>query len=132
MAILRRALYLDALVAGVVGLALAAAPRAVVERMLAQAAVGDDAWLRLAGVASMTLALLMVLVGHRAEELWWWAWAFVVLEAGTASVATLHALLGLPAGSAAWPWWVLAAGSWAFAFAFLWGLARADSERPPL
>jgi len=82
-------------------------------------------------VASLTLALLMVLVGHRVEELWWWCWAFVVLEVGAAAVATLHAALGLPVGASAWPWWALGIGSWAFAGAFLLGIARAGAETPP-
>ena len=132
MAILKRLLYLDALVTGVVGIAFAVTPRAVVETLLSQAPLADDAWLRLAGIAAITLALLMVPLGHRVEELWWWCWAFVVLEGGTAAVATLHVLFGLPEASAAWPWWVLAAGSWLFAFGFLWGLARTGVERPPL
>ena len=128
MAVLRRVLYLDALVSAVVGLALAAAPAWVFETLLGQPRTTDVAIHRLAGVASFTLALLMVLVGHRVEELWWWCWAFVVLEVGAAAVATLHAAFGLPAGAAAWPWWALGIGSWAFAGAFLWGIARAGNE----
>jgi len=128
---LRRVLYLDALVSAVVGLALAAAPAWVFETLLGQPRAADYAVHRLAGVASLTLALLMVLVGHRVEGLWWWCWAFVVLEVGAAAVATLHAALGLPVGAAAWPWWALGIGSWAFAGAFLWGIARAGAETPP-
>jgi hypothetical protein len=130
VAVLRRVLYLDALVSAVTGLALAAAPAWVFETLLGQPRTTDVAIHRLAGVASFTLALLMVLVGHRVEELWWWCWAFVVLEVGAAAVATLHAAFGLPAGAAAWPWWALGIGSWAFAGAFLWGIARAGAEAP--
>jgi hypothetical protein len=131
VAVLRRVLYLDALVSVVVGLALAAAPAWTFETLLGQPRTADVAIHRLAGVASFTLALLMVLVGHRVEELWWWCWAFVVLEVGAAAVATLHAAFGLPSDAAAWPWWALGVGSWAFAGAFLWGIARAASEAPP-
>jgi hypothetical protein len=131
VAFLRRVLYLDALVSAVVGLALAAAPGWVFETALGQPRAADMAIHRLAGVASFSLALLMVLVGHRVEELWWWAWAFVVLEVGAAAVATFHAAFGLPAGAATWPWWALGIGSWAFAGAFLWGIVRSGVEAPP-
>jgi hypothetical protein len=131
VSILRRVLYLDALVSAVIGMALAAAPAWVFESLLGQPRAADVAIHRLAGVASVTLALLMVLVGHRVKELWWWCWAFVVLEAGAAAVATLHAALGLPPGAAAWPWWALGIGSWAFAGALLWGIARSGVEAPP-
>jgi hypothetical protein len=87
-------------------------------------------WPRLAGVAGFSLALLMVLVAQRIEELWWWSWAFVILGFGAAAVATVHAVFGLPLGAAAWPWWVWAAISWSLTFGLLWGLARAGVERP--
>jgi hypothetical protein len=130
VAFLRRVLYLDALTLAVAGLALVATPRFTLEDVLSQPSVPDDAFLRVLGVCMVTLAMVMVLVGHRVAELWWWCWAFVALEGGTASVATLHAAFGLPGGTAAWPWWALAVGSWAFAGAFLWGLARAGVEAP--
>jgi hypothetical protein len=129
--ILRRVLYLDALISAVVGVTLAAAPGWVFEDVLGQPAVADTAMHRLAGVASFSLALLMVLVAHRVEELWWWCWAFVVLEVGAAAVAALNAVFGLPPGAAAWPWWALGIGSWLFGGAFLWGIARAGAEAPP-
>jgi hypothetical protein len=129
--LLRRVLYLDALVTSVVGLALIAAPAWAFETLLGQPAALDTAIHRLAGVASFTLALLMVLVAHRVEELWWWCWAFVVLEVGAAAVATLHAGFGLPDSAEAWPWWAVGILSWAFAGAFLWGIARAGAEASP-
>lgn len=131
MCLLRRTLYLDAFVCAVVGAVLVVAPRFLLVTVLGQPEHPDQAPLSLLGVATLTLSLLMVLIGHRVEELWWWCWAFVVLEGGTAAVATLHAAFGIPAGADAWPWWALGLGSWAFAFAFLWGLARAGTEAPP-
>lgn len=131
MAILRRVLYLDALVSAVIGLALAAAPGWAFEDLFGQPPAPDTAIHRLAGVAAFSLALLMVLVGHRVEDLWWWCWAFVVLEVGAAAVGTLQAAFGLPDRAAAWPWWGLGIGSWLFAGAFLWGIARAGAEAPP-
>jgi hypothetical protein len=131
VAVLRRVLYLDALVTAVVGLALITAPAWAFETLLGQPAALDTAIHRLAGVASFTLALLMVLVAHRVDVLWWWCWAFVVLEVGAAAVATLHAAFGLPDGAEAWPWWALGLVSWAFAGALLLGIARAGAEAPP-
>jgi hypothetical protein len=130
VSILRRVLSFDALLSAVVGVALVAVPRFVLVALLGQPEPSDQALVRLLGVASVVLAMLMVLIAHRIEELWWWCWAFVVLEGGTAAVATLHAALGVPLGAEAWPWWVLGLGSWAFAFVFLWGIARAGAEAP--
>jgi hypothetical protein len=130
MTVLRRALYLDALISAVVGVLLVFVPGTVLD-LLGQPHPPDRAWLRLLGVAAFTLALLMVLVGHRVEELWWWSWAFVVLEVGAAAVGTFNAAFGLASGAAAWPWWTFAGLSWAFGAWILWGLARAGVERPP-
>jgi hypothetical protein len=131
VSLLRRALYLDALLTALGGLALVAAPRFVFVTVLSQPAYPDYAPVRLLGVAGFALALVMVLVAHRAEDLWWWSWAFVVLEGGAAAVKTLHAAFGVPSGAAAWPWWIWALASWAFGLAFLWGIARAGVEAPP-
>jgi hypothetical protein len=131
MSLLRRVLYLDALLTAGASILLITIP-GTVPRLLDQPVPADQAWLRLLGVAGIVLALAMVLVGHRVEDLWWWCWAFVALNAGSAAVATLHAAFGLPPGAAGWPWWALGLGSWALAFAFLWGIARAGVERPPV
>jgi hypothetical protein len=131
VAVLRRTLYLDALLTAVGAVALLAVPRFVVVTLLDQPEPPDFAWHRLTAVAGLGLALVMVLVGHRVEELWWWCWAFVVVEVGSAAVATLHAAFGVPGGAASWPWWAIAGISWLFAGAFLWGIARAGVERPP-
>ena len=131
VSLLRRALYLDALLTALGAMALLAVPRFLLFTVLSQPAYPDYAPVRLLGVTGFALALVMVLVAHRAEDLWWWTWAFVVLEGGAAVVKTLHAAFGLPAGAAAWPWWAWALTSWAFALAFLWGIARAGTEAPP-
>jgi hypothetical protein len=129
MALLRRVLYIDALLSALSAAVIIPAPGWLL-RLLDQP-VSDEAWLRLLGIALLSLAALMVLVGHRVEELWWWCWAFVILEAGAAAVATFHVVLGLPGGAEAWPWWLMAGISWAFAGGFLWGIARAGTEASP-
>ena len=92
----------------------------------------DDAWLRALGVIAVVLALLMMLVAQRLEDVWWWAWAFVVLEAGTATVFMLHALFGLPDGASTWSWWLLAIVNGAFAALDWWasGSPRRRSRSP--
>jgi hypothetical protein len=131
VAILQRVLYLDALTSAVVGVLLAAVPRFLMETVFGQPRSPDDEVYRLLGVALILASLLMVLVGHRIEDVWWWCWAFVFFEAGTALVSLLNAALGMPPGAAAWPWWVLGLVSLSFAATFVWGIGRAGMERPP-
>jgi hypothetical protein len=73
----------------------------------------------------------MVLVARRLETLWWFAWAFVLASAGSAIVALLNALFGLPDGVSPLLWWVFAAFSTAFTVGLLAGLAKTGTERPP-
>jgi hypothetical protein len=131
MALLRRILYLDALREALVGVALLGFPAFLLIDLFDQPPYGDYALVRILGFALLALAMLMVLVGHRVQELWWWSWAFVVLEVGRAGIATLNALIGVPPGAGALIWWLIAATSWLFAAGLLWGLARAGNEAPP-
>ena len=130
MAFLRRILKLQAALWAIFGSVLAIAPGWLVETVAGQPPLGDLAWLRALGVMGIVLALLMVLVAQRLEDVWWWAWAFVVLEAGTATVFALHVLLGLPEGAAAWWWWALAVGNGVIGALELFGLAMAAQEKP--
>lgn len=131
MSLLRRVLYLQAAVWSVAGLALGLVPRFVLITLFGQPAYVEYAWIRVVGVEAFVLALLMVLVAQRAEELWWWSWAFVALSGGVAGVATLNAGFGLPRGGSAILWWAFAGISWAFAAGLLRGLGRAGKEAPP-
>lgn len=131
MAVLRRVLYLQALTWGVVGLGLALLPRLILQVALRQPPLGEQVWARLFGLESVVLALLMVLVAHRLEDLWWWSWAFVFMTAGVAGLFTLNALFGLPEGANPVMWWVGAAGAWAFAVALLRGLSETARELGP-
>lgn len=132
MGILRRVLYLDALLSALLGLGLAAAPGFLLVTVFGQPRYPDDALARILGISLFAVALMMVLVAQRIEDLWWWSWAFVIQGVGVAAVATVHALFGVAEGAASWPWWVLAAVVWALVFGYLWGLARAGVERPPV
>ena len=128
MALLRRVLYLDALFASLAAVGLVTVPRFVVVTLLGQPGSPDYAWVRIVGVQAFTLSLVAVLLARRVEDLWWWAWAYVVAGFGTAAVTTLNALFGLPAEAEALPWWVLALASWLITFGLLRGIARAGVE----
>jgi len=128
--LLRRVLYWQAALWAATAAALVAVPGWLVERVLDQPPLGEDAWLRITGVTAFALALLMVLVANRLEDVWWWAWAFVILEAGTAAVFVLNALAGLAEGVAAWPWRVLGALNALVGAVELAALARTGVEKP--
>ena len=130
MTFLRRVLNGQALLWAVFGLVIGIAPRWVLDAVAGQPAHSDDAWFRGLGVMAVVLALLMVLVAQRLEDVWWWSWAFVVLEAGTATVFVLHVLFGLPEGSSAWSWWLLACLNGAVGTLDLVGLGLAAQEKP--
>jgi len=123
MSLLRRALSLGAGLLGAFSLPLLVAPGWLVERLLAQSETPGDVWLRMFGAAAFSLALVHVLI-------WWWSWAIVAFDLLVAVITVLHALAGLPDGSAAWPWWALATISAGFTAAFVAGLARAGQEKP--
>ncbi|MGH2739033.1 MAG: hypothetical protein ACRDH6_00900 [Actinomycetota bacterium] len=130
MSLLRRTLYLQALAWAATGIALALVPKSVLG-LLDQPPIAEPSWLRMGGVEAFGLALLMVLVGHRAEELWWWSWAFVLMTAGVAGVATLNAAFGIHPDASSVPWWAMAGISWAFTAALLVGLQRIGRIQPP-
>lgn len=129
MRLLRGTLYAHALLWIALGALLAVWP-GVLSSLLGQPRYADHAWVRLAGVQAMGMALLMVLVGHRLEELWWWTWAFVLTTGAVAAILTLNAGFGLPEGASAAPWWALAVVHWALGSATLVGMSRAARERP--
>jgi hypothetical protein len=127
---LRRVLYLEAAVWVVAGAALALAPRFVLVTLFDQPPQGEFAWLRLYGVQAVGLAMLMVLVAHRIEQLWWWSWAFALVTAGTGGIAVLNAAFGLTPHESSALWWLFALVTLAFAFALLYGLFASSKEQP--
>jgi hypothetical protein len=123
---------LQAVVWAACGIAIAVAPRFVLVTLFDLPPLPDQGYVRIAGVFAFSLSLLMVLVARRLETLWWFAWAFVLATAGSAIVAALNALFGLPDGVSPLLWWVFAAVSTAFMVGLLAGLAKTGTERPPL
>lgn len=130
MAFLRRTLYLQALVWAVVGVALVALPKLLLENLFDQLPLDDYAWVRIVGLQAFGLAMLMVLVAHRIDEVWWWSWAFAIPTGLSAVTALLNAAFGLRDGSSAVLWWLFGAVALAFTAQLLYGLLRAGQERP--
>ena len=124
-------MILEAAVWAACGVAIAVAPRFVLVTVFDLPELPDQGYVRIAGIFAFSLSLLMVLVSRRLTELWWFTWAFVVATAGSAFVAGLNALFGLPDGVSPLLWWVFAAVSIAFTFGLLAGLAKTGTERPP-
>ena len=130
MSALRRTLYLGAAFMALFGLLFVTAPRFFLVVVLGQIELPDYVPPRLAGVGALVGAMLMVLVAHRIEDVWWWSWAFVIGAAGFALISLLRAVFG-PPGASVLPWWLLAVGSAAFGVSLVWGLFLASQERPP-
>ncbi len=131
MTLLRRILYLDALLNVVLAVGVMALPRFVLVDVFDQPVYPDYAFVRVFGAAAFGIALLQVLVAQRVEELWWWCWAFIIFEGLRAAILTLHALFGLPDAASPFMWWLGAGVRWAVAFGLLLGIGRAASEAPP-
>jgi hypothetical protein len=130
--LLRRVLTIQAVVWAACGAAIALVPRFVLVTMFDLAPLPDTGYVRIAGIFSFSLSLLMVLVARRLDELWWFAWAFVFAAAGSAVVAGLNAAFGISEGASPLLWWLFAAASAVFTVGLLAGLARTGTERPPL
>ena len=132
MRLLQRVLLLMALVWAVCGAAIAVAPSYMLVTLFDLPEPPDFGYVRVAGVLSICLALLMVMISRRLAELWWFTWAFVLAAAGSAMVALLTALFGLPEGASPMLWWIFAGASTAFTVGLLAGLAQTGTERPPI
>jgi hypothetical protein len=125
-------MIVQAIVWAICGAAIAVAPTLVLETMFDLPPLPDQGYVRIAGVFSVSLAMLMVLVARRLEDLWWFAWAFVFASAGSTLIAALNGVFGLPEGTSALLWWLFAAASAAFTIGLLAGLAKTGTERPPM
>ena len=130
MTVLRRVLTWAAALWAAIGIVLVLVPGWLVQTILDQPGMPDDAWLRVAGLTAIALAAQMVLVAHRIEELWWWSWTFVFLELGAAVVFLANAIVGVPDGAPAWPWWLLGAVNGAIGATELVAIAQIGTERP--
>jgi hypothetical protein len=127
---LQRVLKLQAAVWLLVSLPELIVPEWFLVTVWKQPVYPDYAYVRSMGAAAVGLALFMILIAQRIEEVWFWAWGFVAVNGLLATVCALSALLGPTSGSASLYWWLLAAGNVAFAVALIIGMNRAEAERP--
>ncbi len=130
MNLLRKVLYAQAAVWGACGLAIAAAPHYLIHDVFRQPHYPDYAYVRVTGVMSLGLALLMVLVAQRLEDVWWWSWAFLITTAAVTTVTGLHLVLGDRTGNSNVLWAIFAAVNGLFTVGLLLGLGRAAQEKP--
>jgi hypothetical protein len=130
MDLLRRVLYWQAATWFACGIAIAAVPHLILSSIFHQPNYVDYAYVRAAGIESIGMSLLMVLVAQRLEDIYWWAWAFAITSAGLATLAAINALFGLPAGAGSLLWWIFAVVNALFTAGLLLGLARAAQEKP--
>jgi hypothetical protein len=129
MKLLRRVLYYQAAVWVACGVTTAIAPGTVL-RLFDQVQYPDVTYVRVCGVMSVALALLMVLVAQKTDEVWWWSWAFAAADASIVTITALHATFGLPDGSGALLWWLFAGVNLMLGGAMLVGMAQAGQEKP--
>jgi hypothetical protein len=127
---IRRALYLASAAWALIGLSLLLAPGFVLGTVLDQATGSSQALTRLLGLDMVGLAMFMVLVGHRAQDLWWWSWAFALVGLGTSAALVLNAAFGLASGQSGTWWWLGAALAVALTLLLLYGLWAASQEQP--
>lgn len=129
---LRRALYAHAALLALAGLALLLAPGFVVHTVLREPLLAGEelAWVRLLGVHWIGVAMFATLVGHRVAELWWWSWAFALVDVAAATVVLLNTAFGLASGQSAIAWWVLSGVAVALAAAMLHGVFASSHENP--
>jgi hypothetical protein len=128
--VLRTFLYAGAAVWAASGLALVLFPHALIHDLFRNPFIRDWATIRTLGVVSIGLAMLMVLVAQRLEDVWWWAWAFIITTAGIATVNGLHAAFGDRSGRAQLMFWLIAAVNAALCAGLLVGMGRAAQEKP--
>jgi len=126
MTLLRRVLYLEALLWSAKGTVLALTPRYLLINIVGLQPYPEYAWVRVAGVMAFSLALLMVLVAQNAEQTWFWTWAFIIAQGSMTALFLLKAGLTSPTSPAFW--WVCGAFSTAMTALLLWGIARAYGE----
>ncbi len=123
---------MEAAVFFVVGVLLAVAPGLALPsaRVAAGGAVHYPVWVRIAGVEAIGLAMLMTMVAHRVESLWWWSWSFAIVSISLATVFLLNAAFGLAPGQSAAFWWSFAAGAVVLGLGLLYGLFVSSREQP--
>ncbi len=130
MTLLKRVLYWQAAVTAASGVGLVLFPSPILHQIFEQNHLSEYAWVRIAGLEGIGLGMLMVLVAHHIEELWWFSWAFVISSGSIAVYSTLKALFAVPADSSVLLWWMIAGLEGAFTTLLLIGLITTGLEKP--
>jgi hypothetical protein len=130
MAFLQLVLKAQAAMLALLGATLVIVPRWFLQDLLDQYPLDEQVWPRTAGVMALVMAMLMVLVAQRVAEVWWWAWSFVVLDVGLATLFVLKAAFRIHPSAGAWSWWVAGGVFALFGALTLLGVARASREKP--
>lgn len=129
MKLLRTTLYLQALVALLTGLLLVALPGLFIS-ILGLASPPERIFMRMEGAQAIVLAMLMVMVAQKADDHWWWAWAFVFGDIAVAGLCLIKAGFSATPGPV-WPWWGIGLAHAAFAGVLLYAMAIIGTERQP-
>ena len=129
---LRRVLYAQAAAFFLSGVGLAVVPGPVLRHLFGEpvSLPGQLGWVRLAGVEAIGLSMLMVMVGHRVEELWWWAWAFAITTFGVTAAVVFNAAFGAHRPESRLAWWLFGVALLAFTGAMLYGLFVSSRDQP--
>jgi hypothetical protein len=130
MTLLKRVLRWGAGLTVASGVGLALFPSPILHQIFEQNHISEYAWVRVAGLEGVGLGMLMVLVAHHIEELWWFSWAFVITSGSIAVYAALKAFFAVPADSSALLWWLIAGLEGVFTALLLIGLTMTGLEKP--
>ncbi|MEX0834341.1 MAG: hypothetical protein WD276_10790 [Actinomycetota bacterium] len=130
MKLLRTVLYVNAVVTTAVGVILVLVPSFVLNTLFDLNPYPENAWVRIAGIEAVGLAMIMVLVAQSVEKLYWWAWAFLFVDVAMATLITFKVIAGLGAGAGSKLWWLLGGGATLLAAGLLVGLGKAGRETP--
>ena len=128
--LLRRQLKTQAVMWVFGSIAIVLFPRWVFETIAGQPVLEEYVWAQAVGVMGIVLALLMVLVAQKIDELWWWSWSFAVLDVGLATLFVVNALFGTPDAAPAWPFWSLAVLNGVLGAGLLVGMGLGGQEKP--
>ena len=131
MSLLRRVLILEAAVLALAGGGMVIAPKFLTNTLFNMVLLPEYAWVRLGGIAAITLAMFSVLMARKIEELWWWSWGLVLGTGAVAILCLVKAGFGIGSGSPRVFWAVLGLGALAFTAGLMWGIAKASRETPP-
>ncbi len=131
---LKRALYLQAALWALAAVLFALVPKFLLHSVFGEpkTVVREVAWLRILGVQMLGLAMFMVLVAHRIKDLWWWAWAFAVVNVAVAGIVVINAAFGVEIHQNRAFWWSFAGVMVVIAFGSLYGLFVSSREQPLL